>query len=72
MVFPTSLFGAPHKMDCVDDKPASLLVESLDNALNGMPPPLCGKQVVGPSLTKDRQTKHELISLNEILAVQNY
>ena len=37
-----------HK-DSVENKPASLLVVSLDKTLNGMPPPLCGRQVVGPS-----------------------
>ena len=35
--------------DSVKSKPASLLVVSLGKALNGMPPPACGKQVVGPS-----------------------
>ena len=30
-------------------KPASLLVVSLGKALNGMPPSLCGRQMVGPS-----------------------
>ena len=29
--------------------PANLLVVSMGKALNGMPPSLCGKQVVGPS-----------------------
>ena len=29
--------------------PASLFVVSLGKALNGIPPSLCGKQVVGPS-----------------------
>ena len=33
----------------VENKPASLLVVSLSKTLNGMPPSLCGKQVVGPS-----------------------
>ena len=53
--------------------PASLLVVLLGKALNGMPPSLCGKQVVGPSslpvvvarLTKDMQTEHELIRKNK-------
>ena len=35
--------------DSVENKPASLLVVSLGKALNGMPPSLCGRQVVGPS-----------------------
>ena len=35
--------------DCVENKPASLLVVSLVKALNGMPPSLCGRQMVGPS-----------------------
>ena len=35
--------------DSVDNKTASLLVVSLGKALNGMPPPMCCRQVVGPS-----------------------
>ena len=35
--------------DSVENKPASFLVVSLDKTLNGMPPSLCGTQVVGPS-----------------------
>ena len=37
------------KRDSVENKPASLLVVSLGKALNGMPPSLCGRQMVGPS-----------------------
>ena len=37
--------------DSVKNKPASLLVESLGKALNGMPPPLCGRQVAHPHFT---------------------
>ena len=59
----------------MENKPTSLLVMSLGKALNGMPSSLCGKQVVGssslavvcPSLTKDVQTEHELIRMNEPL-----
>ena len=35
--------------DSVENKLASLPVVSLGKALNGMPPSLCGRQVVGPS-----------------------
>ena len=35
--------------DSVENKPVSLLVVSLGKAFNGMPPFLCGRQVVGPS-----------------------
>ena len=49
MKFTSSLLGAQHKRDSAGNKPASLLVASLDKALNGMPPSLCGRQVVGPS-----------------------
>ena len=35
--------------DSVENKPASLLVVSSGKALNGMPPSLCGRQMVGPS-----------------------
>ena len=38
-----------HIRDSVENKPASLLVVSLGKALNGTPPSLCGKQMVGPS-----------------------
>ena len=73
MVFTASLLGAQHIRDSVENKPASLLVVSLDKALNGMPPSLCGRQMVGPSslpswwpsLTKDMQTELELIRVNE-------
>ena len=50
----------------VENKPASLLV-FLGKTLNGMPPSLCGRQMLGPSttrrggpsLTEDSQTEHE-------------
>ena len=45
----SSLLGAQHIRDSVENKPASLLVVSLGKALNGMPPSLCGRQMVGPS-----------------------
>ena len=53
--------------DCVENKPASLLVVSLYKTLNGMPLSLCGRQMVGPSslpvvvasLTEDLQTERE-------------
>ena len=47
MVFRASLLGAQQNRDSVENKPA-LLVVSLAKALNGMPPSLCGRQVVGP------------------------
>ena len=43
-------FGAQHSVDSVENKPASLLVVSLGKALNGTPPPLCGRQVAPPVL----------------------
>ena len=49
MVFTASLLGAQHIRDSVENKPASLLVVSLGKALNGTPPSLCGRQMVGPS-----------------------
>ena len=49
MVFTASLLGAPHIRDSVENKPASLLVVSFGKALNGMPPSLCGGQMVEPS-----------------------
>ena len=35
--------------DSVENKPASLLVESLGKTLKGMSLSLCGRQVMGPS-----------------------
>ena len=49
MVFTTSLLGAQKNRDSVENKPASLLVGSLGKTLNGMPPSLCCRQMVGPS-----------------------
>ena len=54
-------------MDSVENKPASLIVVSLDKTLNGMPPSLGGRQLVGPSSppvavaqsTEDLQTERE-------------
>ena len=39
------LLGARHLRKVVENKPASSLVVSLGKALNGTPPPLCGRQV---------------------------
>ena len=50
MVFTASLLGAQHIRDSVENKPVSWLVVSLGKALNGMPPSLCGRQMVGPSI----------------------
>ena len=49
MVFTASLLGALHKRDGVENKSASLLVVSLGKTLNGIPPSLCDRQVVGPN-----------------------
>ena len=46
MVSAASLLGARHLRKVVENKPASLLVVSLGKALNGMPPSLCGRQMV--------------------------
>ena len=35
--------------DSMENRPASLLVVSLGKTLNGMPPSLCGRQMVGAS-----------------------
>ena len=45
MVSIASLLGARHLLEVVENKPASSLVVSLGKALNGTPPPLCGRQV---------------------------
>ena len=49
MVFTASLFGAQQSRDSVENKPASLLDVSLGKTLNGIPPSLCGREMVGPS-----------------------
>ena len=49
MVFTAFLLGAQQNRDSVKNKPASLVVVSLGKTLNGMPPSLCGRQMVGPS-----------------------
>ena len=49
MVFTASLLGAQHIRDSVENNPAGLLVVSLGKALNGMPPSLSDRQMVGPS-----------------------
>ena len=64
MLSTASLLGAQHNRDSVENKPA---VVSLAKALSGMFSPLCGRQVVGPSLTKDMRTEHELIRINKKL-----
>ena len=50
MVSIASLLGARHLVEVVENKPASSLVVSLGKALNGTPPPLCGRQVAQFSL----------------------
>ena len=49
MVLAASLLGTHQNRDSVENKPASLIVVSLDKALNGILPSLCGRQVLGPS-----------------------
>ena len=49
MVLIASLLGAQQNRDSVENKPTRLLVVSLGKAFNGMPSPLCGRQVVGPN-----------------------
>ena len=49
MLFTASLLGAQHIRDSGVNKPASLVVVSLDKALNAMPPSLCGKQIMESS-----------------------
>ena len=67
MVFTASLLGAQQHRDSVENKPASLLVMSLNKTLNGMPQSLWQKygeakqstRRGGPSLTEDLQTERE-------------
>ena len=48
MVSTASLLGARNLGEVVENKPAISLVVSLGKALNGTPPPLCGRQVARP------------------------
>ena len=48
MVFTASLLGTRHLGEVVENKPESSLVVFLGKALNGTPPPLCGRQVARP------------------------
>ena len=48
MVSIASLLGARHFGEIVENKPASSLVVSLGKALNGTPPPICGRRVARP------------------------
>ena len=48
MVSTASLLGARHLWEVVENKPASSLVVPMGKALNGTPPPLCGRQVARP------------------------
>ena len=48
MVSTASLLGAQHLGEVVENKSASSLVVSLGKALNGTPPPLCGRQAARP------------------------
>ena len=50
MVFTAFLLGTWQLGEVVEKKPASSLVVSLDKALNGTSPPLCGRQVAQFSL----------------------
>ena len=50
LVFTASLvLHNQHSRDSVENKPASLLVVSLEKALSGIPPSWCGKQMAGNS-----------------------
>ena len=49
MISTASLLGARHLWEIVENKPASSLGVSLGKALNGTPPPLCGRQVAQTS-----------------------
>ena len=46
----------------MENKPASSLVLSLDKALNGTPPPLCGRQVARPG---EGWTPHGVLANNQ-------
>ena len=63
MVFTSSLLGTQHLGEVVENKQASLLVMSLGKALNGMPPPLRGRQVAQFSLLREgwRQKEHLIV-----------
>ena len=49
LLFTTSLLDAQHYRDSGENKPASLLVVPLGEALSGIPPSWCGRQMAGNS-----------------------
>ena len=56
------LLGARHLKEVVENKPASSLVVSVSEALNGMPPPLCGRQVARRIANDNSQASPEVQS----------
>ena len=71
---PAFVLGVQHERDNAEIMPASSLVVSLGKALSGIPPFLCGRQMVGPSFLpaavtqsdgKDLQTEHMFMGMNE-------
>ena len=66
MVSTASLLGARHVEGVVENKPASSLVVFLGKALNGTPPPLCGRQVAQtPQMARRRQWQTTTVSCQE-------
>ena len=71
MVFTASLLGAQHKRDCVENKPASLLVVVLARHLTGCLHLFVADRWKGqavhslwwPSLSEDSQTEHGLLRI---------
>ena len=56
MVSAASVLGARHLGEVVENKPASSLVVFMGKALNGMPTPLCRRQVTQMATPKRVRT----------------
>ena len=78
-VFTASLSDAKPERNSKEERLASSLVVLLGKIFNGIPSSLCGRQMVGSnslpiaetSLTKNLQTKHELIRMIVISGLIN-
>ena len=59
MITTAFLLGAQNEKDSAENNPVGLLVMFLNKALNGMPPSLCGMQVVEPNRTNEQSCTNQ-------------
>ena len=66
MVSTASLFGARQLVKAVENKPASSLIVSLGEELNGTPPPLYGRRMAQmPGMTSRSQWQTTAVTCHE-------